>query len=113
MCGDAVGLSLEANGDAVGLSLEANGDAVGLSLEASRDAVGLSLEANGDAEPEANGNLEGGSHTQEDSHTQEEPAEPLPHAQAPQETPNLLDQPRQACSIHASSFARHHAASLC
>lgn len=52
---------------------------------------GLSLEAaNGDAQPEANGN----SDPEDDMH--DDTPETVPHAQAPAETPNLLDQPRQA-----------------
>lgn len=55
-------------------------------------SAGLSLEgANGDAQPEANGNSDSEAH--EDS-AQDEMPETVPHAQAPAETPNLLDQPR-------------------
>ncbi len=48
-------------------------------------------DTNGDAQPESNGNAESEPHTHS---TEEDIPETLPHAQAPQETPNLLDQPR-------------------
>lgn len=52
----------------------------------------MSLEgANGDVEAEANGNSDAEAH--EDG-AEEETPETVPHAQAPAETPNLLDQPR-------------------
>lgn len=57
---------------------------------------GLSMDdTNGDARPEANGNTgqEAEPHTQS---PEEDMPETHPHAEAPQETPNLLDQPRQA-----------------
>ena len=46
-------------------------------------------DSNGDLEPEANGNADVGPESREG----DKPST-LPHAQAPQETPNLLDQPR-------------------
>ena len=52
-------------------------------------------DANGDAQPEANGNTEMESKTEPHAHsTEEDMPDTHPHAQAPQETPNLLDQPR-------------------
>ena len=52
----------------------------------------MSLEgANGDAEPEANGNSDAEAHADD---TEEEMPETAHHAEAPAETPNLLDQPR-------------------
>ena len=48
-------------------------------------------DTDGAGQPEANGNADTESHAQS---TEEEMPETVPHAQAPQETPNLLDQPR-------------------
>ena len=50
-------------------------------------------DTNGDAQPEANGNTD----MQAEPHahsTEEDIPDTHPHAEAPQETPNLLDQPR-------------------
>ena len=56
--------------------------------------AGLSMDdANGDAQPEANGNTEMEFEPHAHS-TEEDMPDTHPHAQAPQETPNLLDQPR-------------------
>ena len=50
-------------------------------------------DADGAPQPEANGNA---NMDEEESHSNEEEGIPstVPHATAPQETPNLLDQPR-------------------
>ncbi len=56
--------------------------------------AGMSMDdANGDAQPEANGNTEMESEPHAHS-IEEDMPDTHPHAQAPQETPNLLDQPR-------------------